>query len=81
MVSTIRFGFHTSIAGSVANAPKTAAETGCNCFQMFTPNSRSWEHKRVEKPEREEFVRCVKDHDLVAFAHMPYTNKLPGLHM
>ncbi len=72
MVSMIRLGFHTSIAGSVVNAPKIAAMKGYNCFQMFTSNSRSWVHKTVGKAECDEFTGFVKDNDLEAFAHMPY---------
>ncbi len=72
MIPAIRLGFHMSIAGSVVNAPINAAMRGYACFQMFTSNSRSWTHKRVEKEECQEFIRCVKEHDLQAFAHMPY---------
>lgn len=61
-----------SIAGSVVNAPMTAAAKGYGCFQMFTSNARSWTHKSVEKTECGEFITCVKAHDLLAFAHMPY---------
>jgi deoxyribonuclease-4 len=68
----IRLGFHMSIAGSVVNAPKNAAMKGYGCFQMFTSNARAWKQNVVEKAECQEFSKCVKDHDLVAFAHMPY---------
>jgi deoxyribonuclease-4 len=68
----IRLGFHMSIAGSVANAPRNAAAMGLGCFQIFTSNARSWEHKGPGKAECAEFIKCVKGHDLAAFAHMPY---------
>ena len=30
------FGAHVSIAGGLTNAPKNAADIGCEVFQMFT---------------------------------------------
>jgi deoxyribonuclease-4 len=68
----IRLGFHMSIAGSVANAPRNAAMKGYGCFQMFTSNSRSWKHETVEEAECQEFISCVREHGLEAYAHMPY---------
>src|SRR5271157_1846761 len=71
-ISMIRLGFHMSIAGGVANAPKEAAARGYACFQMFSSNARSWKGDRPEKSECLDFMRCVRDNDLEAFGHMPY---------
>lgn len=37
-----RFGVHVSVAGGVQNAPLRAQEAGCDCFQLFVANPRSW---------------------------------------
>ena len=47
----LRVGVHTSIAGALANAPRRAAEIGCDTFQMFSANPRGW---RTLDPSRDE---------------------------
>ena len=68
----MRLGFHMSIAGSVANAPRSTIASGYNAFQMFVSSSRSWRHSKIKKPDSEEFRRLVVGGDLNAYAHIPY---------
>jgi deoxyribonuclease IV len=68
----IRLGFHLSIAGSVANAPKEAADKGYTAFQVFTTSSRSWKNSSIDAKDRAEFRRYVGENDLMPFAHVPY---------
>ncbi len=68
----IRLGFHMSIAGSVANAPRSAGANGYGTFQLFTSSSRSWKDRTLDPVEITEFASHVKRYDLVPFAHIPY---------
>ena len=67
-----KFGFHLSIAGSVANAPREAAAHGYPTFQIFTTSSRSWVNSRIDKSPALEFKGIVKDRSIEPFAHIPY---------
>ncbi|MDE1856660.1 MAG: deoxyribonuclease IV [Candidatus Micrarchaeota archaeon] len=68
----IRIGFHVSIAGSVANAPRAAVAEGYGAFQIFTTSSRSWKNSELDDDEVGEFRRIVDDSEIVPFAHIPY---------
>ena len=68
----IKLGFHMSIAGSVANAPRNAAERGYGDFQIFTSSSRAWANARIPETERREFIELNKKNSLTPFAHIPY---------
>jgi len=68
----IKLGFHMSIAGSVANAPRAAAEMGYGDFQLFTSSSRAWANMRIPEKDRLEFIALNKKHSLTPFAHIPY---------
>ncbi len=68
----LKFGFHMSIAGSVANAPKEAVAGGYSTLQMFTTSSRSWSGSRIEKKAADEFRSVVSEGSLEPFAHIPY---------
>jgi deoxyribonuclease IV len=68
----IKLGFHMSIAGSVANAPRAAAEMGYGDFQLFTSSSRAWANTKVPEKDRQEFIELNKKYSLTPFAHIPY---------
>ncbi len=68
----IKLGFHMSIAGSVANAPRAAAEMGYGDFQLFTTSARAWANTKVPEKDRLEFIELNKRHSLTPFAHIPY---------
>ncbi|MDE1871181.1 MAG: deoxyribonuclease IV [Candidatus Micrarchaeota archaeon] len=68
----IRLGFHLSIAGSVANAPREAALEGYGAFQVFTTSSRSWKNSAMDADGCSEFKELTRSNGLEAFAHIPY---------
>ncbi len=68
----LRFGFHMSIAGSVANAPREAVLHGYPVFQMFTTSSRSWLNSKIDSNASSEFRDMVRRNSLEPFAHIPY---------
>lgn len=68
----IRIGFHMSIAGSVANAPISAALHGYTAFQMFTESSRRWIGRGINAVGASAFRETVKAADLLPYAHIPY---------
>jgi deoxyribonuclease-4 len=41
----VKFGFHVSISDSIDMAVDRAQELGCDSFQIFTRNPRSWATK------------------------------------
>lgn len=51
----MKFGVHVSIAGGVAKAPARARELGCDCFQLFVSNPRSWRLPSIKEEEAARF--------------------------
>lgn len=77
MRDTLRIGTHVSIAGSIDKAVDRAADIGCNTFQIFTRNPRSWKMKELNTDEVGKFKEKVTMHKIYpSFVHMPY---LPNL--
>jgi deoxyribonuclease-4 len=73
----VRLGVHVSVAGGVDRAVDRALEKGCDAFQIFTTNPRSWRSKPVSAESVERFVSRLRVSELSpAVAHMPY---LPNL--
>lgn len=73
----VRCGVHISIAGSVAKSVDRAAETGCDCFQIFTRSPRVWRAKELSQEECGAFVSKLSGSGIgPVFDHMPY---LPNL--
>ncbi|MCW3991066.1 MAG: endonuclease, partial [Candidatus Bathyarchaeota archaeon] len=68
-----KLGFHVSISGTIDRAVDRAWELGCDAFQIFTRNPRSWGFRPLEEGEVEAFreKRLRRGLDPV-FAHMPY---------
>jgi len=68
-----KLGFHVSISGTIDRAVDRAWELGCDAFQIFTRNPRSWGFRPLEAGEVEAFreKRLRRGLDPV-FAHMPY---------
>jgi deoxyribonuclease-4 len=69
----VKFGFHVSISDSIDMAVDRAQELGCDSFQIFTRNPRSWATKVLGEEEVEAFraKRAEAGLDPV-FGHMPY---------
>ena len=69
----LKLGFHVSISGGIDKAVDRALELGCDTFQIFTRNPRSWAFKALEETGVEAFKekRRLAGIDPV-FGHMPY---------
>ena len=73
----VRLGIHVSVAGGLFKAVDRAREKGCDAFQIFTANPRSWRSKPISTDCIEHFAARLKESELApAVAHMPY---LPNL--
>jgi deoxyribonuclease-4 len=69
----VKFGFHVSISDSIDMAVDRAQELGCDAFQVFTRNPRSWATRELREGEPEAFraKRAEAGIDPV-YGHMPY---------
>lgn len=73
----MKFGAHVSISGAIFKAIPRALDLGCDTFQIFTRNPRSWASKELSNEMINEFKLDVSESNLSPiFAHMPY---LPNL--
>ncbi len=73
----MRIGLHISIADSIDKAVKRAMTAGCNTFQIFTRNPRSWGFKPLDSNEVKRFREKVKKYKMKpVFDHMPYLSNL-----
>lgn len=76
----LRIGFHVSIVGKIDEAVDRAVELGCNTFQIFTRNPRSWTAEKLRPEEAEAFIEKVNRYDMEpVFAHMPYLANLASV--
>jgi len=69
----MKFGFHVSISDSIDRGVDRAVELGCDAFQIFTRNPRSWATRELREGEPEAF-RSKRSEAGIApvFGHMPY---------
>jgi len=66
-----------SISGKIDKAVDRAVKRGCNTFQIFTRNPRSWRSKDLSPIETEAFIRKVGKYNIdPVFGHMPYLSNL-----
>lgn len=69
----MKFGAHVSIAGSIELSIKRAMVIGCDTFQIFTRNPRSWTAKELTDDVTLKFKNGVLESNLwPIYAHMPY---------
>ena len=67
------FGAHISIAGGLPNAPLSAAEIGCEVFQMFSRSPQGGWVAPLDKKISEEFkANCKKAKQKEWVIHAPY---------
>lgn len=67
------FGAHVSIAGGLVNAPKNAADIGCEVFQIFTRSPRGGHVNPITKPIADEFKYLCKEYNQKEWVvHTPY---------
>ena len=72
-MAELKIGFHVSIIGRIDEAVDRAVEIGCNTFQLFTRNPRSWKAEELKPDEIRDFTEKVEKYDMQPiFAHMPY---------
>ena len=73
----VRLGVHVSVAGGLDKAVDRAGERGCQAFQIFTTNPRSWRSKSITPESIDLFASRLKEYDIYPIvSHMPY---LPNL--
>jgi deoxyribonuclease IV len=73
----VRLGVHVSIVGGVDKSVDRALDLGCDTFQIFSSNPRSWRSKPISDLERERFIARFRESGIhPAVDHMPY---LPNL--
>lgn len=60
----MHFGLHVSISGGFAKVPQRAKEEGCDCFQIFVSNPRSWQKPESDKNNITEFKNLCSDLEL-----------------
>jgi deoxyribonuclease-4 len=73
----MKLGCHVSIAKSIDKSVDRANEIGCDIFQIFTRNPRTWKHRTLTQEEIETFHYKIKKAKIEPiFSHMPY---LPNL--
>jgi len=76
----LKIGFHVSIVGKIDEAVDRAVELGCNTFQIFTRNPRSWKAEKLRPKEVKRFIEKVDKFDMQPiFAHMPYLVNLASV--
>ncbi|MHA2295171.1 MAG: deoxyribonuclease IV [Candidatus Hodarchaeales archaeon] len=75
---TLKVGFHLSIAGGIHKSFQRAAKLGCDTFQVFTRNPRSWKYKKLSEKDIDLFKRTNNETKGISpiYSHMPY---LPNL--
>jgi deoxyribonuclease-4 len=71
--SSIKIGCHVSAAGGLFNAPKNAAELGCEVFQMFSRSPQGGPAVKITKEVETEFKEALKAGGFSDFViHAPY---------
>ena len=60
----MRFGLHVSIQGSIAEAPRRAADLGCDCLQIFAGPPRNMRRRLPRRAEADRFRTLVRENGL-----------------
>ncbi|HUS77764.1 MAG TPA: deoxyribonuclease IV [Patescibacteria group bacterium] len=69
----MKLGYHVSIADGIDRSVERAVELGCDTFQIFTRNPRSWASRPLREGEAEAFRAKRAEAGLdPAVGHMPY---------
>lgn len=68
-----RVGCHVSIAGGIWNAPKNAADLGCEVFQMFTRSPQGGPAPKITTETQKQFRKEMKKYNQKdCYIHAPY---------
>lgn len=62
---TPTIGAHVSASGGMENAPKRAADIGCNAVQIFTSSPRTWQPADPEKINADGFNQACQEHGII----------------
>ncbi|OGN00521.1 MAG: hypothetical protein A3B91_01080 [Candidatus Yanofskybacteria bacterium RIFCSPHIGHO2_02_FULL_41_29] len=69
----MKIGCHVSIAGGIWNAPKNAADLGCEVFQMFTRSPQGGPAPKIDKEVVRQFKEEMKKWNQGdCYIHAPY---------
>jgi deoxyribonuclease IV len=69
----MHIGAHVSIAGGIWNAPKNAADLGCEVMQIFTRSPQGGKAPEITLESTERFKQKIKSHMIMAtYIHTPY---------
>jgi len=69
----LKIGFHVSIQGSLDRAVDRANELGCDTFQIFTRNPRSWSFSELNPVVVQQFKEKLGQRRITpVFGHTPY---------
>ena len=68
----MKLGCHVSISGGFASAAKRALGLGCEAFQVFSKNPRSFKGKAADPADGAAGVAFCQEHGLICIAHAPY---------
>ncbi|HRY37057.1 MAG TPA: deoxyribonuclease IV [Candidatus Magasanikbacteria bacterium] len=67
------FGAHVSVGGGIQNAPKNAADIGCEVFQIFTRSPQGGFVPEINETAVRQFLDGVKMYDLKEwYVHTPF---------
>jgi len=73
----MKLGFHVSISDGIDKSFERAQELGCETFQIFTRNPRSWKSNCFREGEAEAFKQKKAKSKLgPIFDHMPYIQNI-----
>src|SRR5947209_2569632 len=68
-----KVGCHVSMAGGIWNAPKNAADLGCETFQIFTRSPQGGPAPKLDEETVEKFKAEMKKYKFDQFVvHCPY---------
>jgi len=69
----LKIGFHISIQVSLDRSVDRAAELGCDTFQIFTRNPRSWSFSKLNQRIVQQFKEKLRQHQITpVFGHTSY---------
>jgi len=69
----VKLGAHIWIGEGLLKTIEVAEYLGCDCFQIFLHNPRSWEIKKRNRDEIIEFRKVLKEKGIeMVVVHMPY---------
>lgn len=73
----MKIGVHVSISGGIEKSFLRANKIGCDAFQIFTRNPRSWNYKTLTNDIINEFKKNSKEFKISpVYSHLPYLSNL-----